>query len=165
MNFVKKCINKPLSFWKQVILNEFELLNKKEKDTSIEKIKWILKKAICFTDCQAWERIGNGIGLFFEVWNLSIDGIVSTDKYIDIPNENLEKSILKMGFDKKWTLQRDNDSKHTATKTKQFLSKLQNRVLQWPLQSRIDKTYWQTNIFKRKTTQKICHYKSQKFQY
>lgn len=66
---------------------------------------------------------------------------MSTDKYIDIPNENLEKSILKMGFDKKWTLQRDNDSKHTATKTKQFLSKLQNRVLQWPPQSRIDKTY------------------------
>lgn len=34
-----------------------------------------------------------------------IDGIVSADKYIDIPNENLKESILKMGLDEKWTLQ------------------------------------------------------------
>lgn len=68
------------------------------------------------------------MGLFFVVSNLIfIDVIVSVDKYIDISNENLEESILKMEFDEKWTLQQDNDSKHTAMKTKQFLSKLQNR--------------------------------------
>lgn len=50
-------------------------------------------------------RISNGMGLFFVVWNLSIDGIVSADKYIDISNENLKESILKMGLDEKWTLQ------------------------------------------------------------
>lgn len=92
----------------------------------MEKTKWIFKKAVCFTDSQVW--IINGMGLFFVVSNLIfIDVIVSADKYIDIPNENLEESILKMGLDEKWTLQQDNDSKHTATKTKQFLSKLQNR--------------------------------------
>lgn len=68
------------------------------------------------------------MGLFFVVSNLIfIDVIVSVDKYIDISNENLEESILKMGLDEKWTLQQDNDSKHTTAKTKQFLSKLQNR--------------------------------------
>ena len=38
--FAKKYVNKPLSFWKKIIWSDeskFELLNKKKKDTSVEK--------------------------------------------------------------------------------------------------------------------------------
>ena len=76
--------------------------------------------------CFSWHGVGN---------LAPIHGIVSADKYVAILTENLEESTLKMDLDEEWMLQQDDDPKHTAKKTKNFLQDCETEVLEWPPQS------------------------------
>ena len=60
---------------------------------------------------------------------------MTADGYIDVLNENLEESLLKMGLEEKYTFQQDNDPKHTAKKTLAFFRACRIKPLEWPPQS------------------------------
>ena len=55
--------------------------------------------------------------------------------YWDILGDNLHPSVraLKMGHG--WVFQHDNNPKHTAKATKEWLKKRHIKVLEWPSQS------------------------------
>ena len=72
--------------------------------------------------CFFWHGVGN---------LAPIHGIMTADKYVDILTENLEELTLKMDLDEEWMLQQDNDPKHTAKKTKQFLQDCEIEDLEW----------------------------------
>lgn len=61
--------------------------------------------------------------------------IMTADCYIDILNENLEESLLKMGSEDNYTFQQYNDPKHTATKVLTFFRSCRIKPLEWPPQS------------------------------
>jgi len=61
--------------------------------------------------CFAWSGLGNLV---------KIEGFMTADKYIDILQENLEESLLKVDLRNDFVLQQDNDSKHTAKKQLHF---------------------------------------------
>lgn len=139
--FAKKYVNKPLSFWKRVIWSDeskFELLNKKKRARVWRKPNEALKKQYVIPTV----KYGGGSIMIwacfssYGVGNLvPIEGIMTADTYIDILNENLEESVLKMDLDEEWMFQQDNDPKHTAKKTKQFFQSCKIEVLEWPPQS------------------------------
>lgn len=83
-------------------------------------------------------RKHHGLGLFLMVWC----GKSEPDQwdhdsgfYIDILNENLEESLLKMGLEDNYIFQQDNDPKHTAKKTQAFFRSCRIKPLEWPPQS------------------------------
>ena len=61
--------------------------------------------------CFSW----NGVGSLVQ-----IEGIMNSDKYIEIICENLEEAVLKISFKEEFILQQDNNPKHTAKKTNKF---------------------------------------------
>ena len=64
-----------------------------------------------------------------------IEGRMNGAMYWDILGDNLLPSVraLKMGHG--WVFQHDNDPKHTAKATKEWLKKKHIKVLEWPSQS------------------------------
>ena len=51
---------------------------------------------------------------------VAIDGIMRSDDYIRILDENLKLSALSLGLGRRWTFQRDNDPKHSSKATPGF---------------------------------------------
>ena len=64
-----------------------------------------------------------------------IEGRMNGAMYREILGDNLLPSVraLKMGCE--WVFQHDNDPKHTAKATKEWLRKKHIMVLEWPSQS------------------------------
>ena len=64
-----------------------------------------------------------------------IKGRMNGATYQEILGDNLLPSVraLKMGHE--WVFQHDNDPKHTAKETKEWLKKKHIKVLEWPSQS------------------------------
>ena len=55
--------------------------------------------------------------------------------YREILGENLHSSARALKMGRGWVFQHDNDPKHTAKTTKEWLKKKHIKVLQWPSQS------------------------------
>ncbi len=55
--------------------------------------------------------------------------------YRDIFSENLLPSARALKMKRGWVFQHDNDPKHTARATKEWLRKKHFKVLEWPIQS------------------------------
>ena len=64
-----------------------------------------------------------------------IDDRMNADIYTDILKENLEPSAQLLRLNDDFIFQHDNDLKHTAKKTKEYLSQKQVNILEWPAQS------------------------------
>lgn len=75
--------------------------------------------------CFAWFGQGNLV---------KINGIMTADGYIDILNENLEESVLKIDLENDFIFQQDNDTKHTARKTIAFFRASRTKLLDWTAQ-------------------------------
>ena len=56
-------------------------------------------------------------------------------KYKEILNENLLQSTQDLRLGRKFTLKKDNDPKHTAKTTQEWLLDKSLNVLEWPSQS------------------------------
>ena len=72
----------------------------------------------------------NGVGTL-KITDGRIDGV----KYRHILEDNLQKSVEKMGFINKWRFQQDNGPKHTAKATRKWFADKDIDVLKWPSQS------------------------------
>ncbi|CAM4732966.1 unnamed protein product [Leuciscus chuanchicus] len=66
---------------------------------------------------------------------VAIEGKMNAAKYRDILDENLLQSALDLRLGRRFTFQLDNDPKHTAKITKEWLHNNSVTVLEWPSQS------------------------------
>lgn len=141
LDFAKKYASKSLEFWKRVLWTDeskFELFGSKQRlrtwrkkgeelqDRHLQKTVKHGGGNIMVWGCFSWGGVGQLV---------KIDGIMNADVYIDILNENLEVSLIQTGLENNFIFQQDNDPKHTAKKTKQFLTSCHLQLLDWPPQS------------------------------
>ncbi|MGH0175970.1 UNVERIFIED_CONTAM: hypothetical protein FKN15_071779 [Acipenser sinensis] len=68
-------------------------------------------------------------------WLVKIEGKMDGAKYRQILEENLFQSARDLGLGRRFTFQQDNDRKHKAKATMEWLSKKKVNVLEWPSQS------------------------------
>ncbi len=66
---------------------------------------------------------------------VAIEGKMNAAKYRDIMDENLLQSAQDLRLGRRFTFQQDNDPKHTAKITKEWLHNNSVTVLEWPSQS------------------------------
>ncbi len=66
---------------------------------------------------------------------VAIEGKMNAAKYRDILDENLLQSAQDLRLGRRFTFQQDNDPKHTAEITKEWLHNNTVTVLEWPSQS------------------------------
>lgn len=141
LQFAYEYINKPLEFWKKVIFTDeskFCLFGSDGNKSVWRKNKMALDpKNVCPTvkhgggsimvwGCMSW----NGTG------NLTvIEGILNARTYVEILRDNLFQSASKLGIRDDFLFQQDNDPKHTARVTKEFLLYKVPRRLNTPPQS------------------------------
>ena len=64
-----------------------------------------------------------------------IEGRMNGAMYWEILGDNLLLSVRALKMGRGWVFQHDNDPKHTAKATKEWLSKKHIKVLEWPSQS------------------------------
>lgn len=141
LEFAKNHIDKPISFWKNVIWSDeskFELVGKKKRRKIWRKTgEALLDKhttktvkfgggSIMVWGCFSWHSIGN---------LHKIDGIMDARHYIRILEKNLEESATKMNIGDQYIFMQDNDPKHTAGVTKRFFERKAINLMDWPPQS------------------------------
>ncbi len=66
---------------------------------------------------------------------VTIEGKMNAAKYRDILDEHLLQSAQDLRLGRRFTFQQDNDPKHTAKITKEWLHNNSVTVLEWPSQS------------------------------
>ena len=64
-----------------------------------------------------------------------VEGKMDGAKYREILSENLLASARTLKMGRGWVFQHDNDPKHTAKATKEWLKKKHIKVMEWPSQS------------------------------
>ena len=60
---------------------------------------------------------------------------MNSSMYTEILEKNTQKSATSLGRGRNFVLQHDNDPKHTAKLTKEWLENNGNSILNWPSQS------------------------------
>lgn len=139
--FAKEYVNKPIGFWNSVIFSDESKFNLFGSDG--KKYVWrksgteLLAKNLRPTvkhgggnrmvwGCMAASGVGN---LVF------IEGRMKATDYIDILRDNLKESAVKLGLSGSFVFQQDNDPKHTAGSTREWLLYNAPRRLMTPPQS------------------------------
>jgi len=140
LDFAKKYICKPKSFWKNVIWSDESKINLFSSDG----ITWVWRRKgerlinkctiktmkhnggnVMIWGCMA----GNGVG------NITrIEGKMDSPKYISILQEHLLPSVEKLKL-KDYIFQQDNDPKHKSKLTTNFFESNGIKLLEWPSQS------------------------------
>ena len=64
-----------------------------------------------------------------------IDGVMSSENYVDILKQHLKTSVRKLKLGRKWVFQMGNDPKHTSKVVAKWLKDNKVKVLEWPSQS------------------------------
>jgi len=139
--FAKEYVNKPTSFWQTVIFSDESKYNlfgsdgrgyvwrKKNSELQPKNLLPTVKFGggkVLVWGCMAASGVGN---LVF------IDGHMTAAMYVDILRANLRASARKLGLEYTFRFQQDNDPKHTALFTREFLLYNAPRRLLTPPQS------------------------------
>ena len=81
-----------------------------------------------FWGCMTWKGLGYGCQIY--------EGTMKKEDYINILDTTLKQSLEHYNYQEgQYIFQHDNDPKHTAKATKQYLDDQQMEVLPWPAQS------------------------------
>jgi len=135
LEFAKKYVDKPVDFWKKILWSDeskFDLFGRKQRarvwlkpcekllDKNVQKTMKHGGGSIIVWGCFAWSGLRNLV---------DINGIMTADVYINILNENLEESLLKVGLEDDFIFQQDNDPEHTAGKITAFFRSSRMKLL------------------------------------
>ena len=141
LEFAKKYVGKPLTFWMSVIWSDeskFEVFNQKRRQRVWRTSKDAYKKGMI----QSTVKHGGGNTLVWGCFSYSgignlveINGIMTGLGYLDIIKDNLQVSAEKMNIGDNFIFQQDNDPKHTSKVVKAYFSSEGINVLEWPAQS------------------------------
>ena len=141
LKFAKTHINEPLDFWKRVIFSDETKFNIFGSDGK----KFVWRKPNCELqekNIQTTVKHGGGSVMLWGcmghsgVGNIEfIEGVMNADMYIAILRSNLKDSAVKLGISTCYYFQQDNDPKHTAKKTKEWLTHNVPELLVTPPQS------------------------------
>lgn len=139
--FAKQFKNKSPDFWKKVVFSDeskFEL-----RCCNRRKYVW-RKQGECFKSTVITPTVKHGGGSVC-VWgcfsangvgNLHfIDGILTGAGYVNILEQNLQDSILKMNIHGDYIFQQDNDPKHKCKLATKYFDENDIQLLPWPAQS------------------------------
>lgn len=141
LDFAKTYLKEPLEFWKNIIFSDESKYNifgsdgrkyvwrKANTEFEMRHVRPTVKHgggSVLVWGCMSWKGVGN---LCF------IEGIMNAEKYIDILRRNLNDSAEKLDLMDTFIFQQDNDPKHTANKTKEWLLYNAPRQLKTPPQS------------------------------
>ena len=140
LDFAKKYIGKPISFWKKVLFTDESRFAGKN-DGRTERI--IRQKGRAFERGLTKTTVETNV--MMTVWGamgyisigklVKIDGIMDAKKYMSILDEGLLPSVTMNGWTRQYTLQMDNDPKHTSKAAMEYYKKHQLNLLPWPSQS------------------------------
>lgn len=139
--FAREYVQKPLSFWENVVFSDeskFNLFGSDGRRTIWRHRNEALKKQNVLTTVKhggghvmVW-----GCVFYHGVGNLvRIEGNLNAEGYVNILRRNLRVSVEKMGIQDQYYFQQDNDPKHTARRTKEWLIFNVPRQLHTPPQS------------------------------
>lgn len=141
LQFAKTYINEDLEFWKNVIFSDESKFNifgsdgrkyvwrKPNTEFQARHVRPTVKHgggSVLVWGCMSWNGTGN---LTY------IDNIMNAEKYVDILRHNLKSSAEKLGISDTYIFQQDNDPKHTANKTKEWMLYNVRSQLKTPPQS------------------------------
>ncbi|CAK9810894.1 Transposable element Tc1 transposase [Anthophora plagiata] len=139
--FAKQFKNKSPDFWKKVIFideSKFELrcCNRRKyvwkkqgecfKSTVITPTVKYGGESVCVWGCFSANDVGN---LHF------IDGILTGARYVNIVQQNLQDSTIKMNIHGDYISQQDNDPKHKCKLATKYFNGYDFQLLPWPPQS------------------------------
>ena len=138
IDYAKTMIKMPFDYWKHVLWSDeskFEIFRSAGKTivwrTTEEEFD---PKCIVPTtkhgggSVMVWGCFArNGVGTL-----CFIDSVMDRFRYREILQENLMRSAVKLGLQKKFVFQHDNDPKHTAGIVKDWLREKNIETLKWP---------------------------------
>ncbi|GFU54095.1 transposable element Tcb2 transposase [Trichonephila clavipes] len=114
-------------FWNSVIFSDESKFNIYESDGH-QKVWRKANAALEPKNMRGTVKHGGGSFMVWdcmpatEVGNLAvIDGIMNQYNYLNILKNNLSQSASKLGLDRSFTFQQDNDPKHTARVVREWL--------------------------------------------
>lgn len=141
LGFAKLYVNKSINFWRRVIFSDESKFNifgsdgkkfvwrKPNAELQPQNIVPTVKHgggSVMVWACMAYDGVGK---LTF------IEGIMNARKYIEVLRDNLNASAVKLGLAGQYHFQQDNDPKHTARVTKEWLLYNVPKQLSTPPQS------------------------------
>lgn len=127
VEFASKYINEPENFWDDVIFTDESKYNifggdGREKvwrkpNTELEEKHLTVSVKHGGGSVMVWGCFGaSGVGSL-----VFIEGTMTADSYIDILREHLHASAEKLGIRRTFKFYQDNDPKHKAMKTREWL--------------------------------------------
>ncbi|CAK9827588.1 Transposable element Tcb1 transposase [Anthophora retusa] len=141
LEFAKQHINTPIEYWNRVIFTDeskFEIFGSKKKFTVWRKKNTQFRKE----NLQPTIKHGGGSVLVWGCMSANgvgslhlIEGIMNHIVYIDILKEHLHASANKMDLKDNFIFTHDNDPKHSAYNTRQWVLYNTPKYLQTPPQS------------------------------
>lgn len=141
IKFAKEHLNKGLDFWENILWSDeskFELFGTKGRKRVWRKPGEALKGSNLKTTI----KHGGGSVMVWGCFSSAgvgeialITGKMTGAIYVDLLQNNLQKSVHKLGLSRRYVFQQDNDPKHTSSIAKNFFKEKKLRVLEWPPQS------------------------------
>ena len=139
--FARAHVGKPASFWKSVLWSDETKINLFGSDGH-RKVFRKTNEALNPKNILPTVKHGGGSVMVWGcfpangVGNLEfIDGIMTGAVYVDILQRNLKDSARKIGLNRNFTFQEDNDPKHTSKVGKQYFEQHKIKLLEWVPQS------------------------------
>ncbi|KAI4890683.1 hypothetical protein NFI96_033748 [Prochilodus magdalenae] len=135
----KTTTNLPRSGAPRKILSPRTIWQKTQTRRVWRKVNAELHPKNTIPNCEAWGWQHHALGLFLCKWDQD-DWSVLHERmngamYCEILGANLLPSARAMKMKRGWVFQHDNDPKHTARATNEWLRKKHFKVLEWPSQS------------------------------